>query len=52
MKTLIVSATYNEVSLLIKKLSLKKETDTFYISEKFNVFITGIGSAFTIYKFA
>jgi len=50
MKTLIVSATYNEVSILINKFLLKRETDNFYISKNFNVLITGIGSAFTIYN--
>ncbi len=50
MKTLIVSATYNELSTLIKKLSLKKETDNFYISDNFDILISGIGNAFTIYN--
>ncbi len=50
MKTLIVSATYNEISILINKLSLKKETDSFYSSENIDVLITGVGCVFTIYN--
>ena len=50
MKTLIVSATYNEVSILLTELSTKTKTNNLYISDNFNVLITGIGSAFTIYN--
>jgi len=50
MKTLIVSATYNEISNLINKLDLKKETYILYKSNTIDVLISGIGSAFTIYN--
>jgi len=50
MKTLIVSATYNEINSLVSKLLLKKESDSFYNSSNLAVLITGIGSAFTIYN--
>ena len=50
MKTLIVSATYNEISPLISKLSFKKETNNFYNSDNLAILITGIGGAFTIYN--
>ena len=50
MKTLIVSATYNEISILVEKLSLKSESEFLFVSDKVDVLITGIGGAFTVYR--
>lgn len=50
MKTLIVSATYNEIRIVINKLKLVKKTESLFISDKVDILISGIGSAFTIYN--
>lgn len=50
MKTLIVSSTYNEVSILIETHGYTKKTDVLYNSNNIDILISGIGTPYTTYR--
>jgi len=50
MKILIISSTYFEIKEFIESKHFNKETENLYVSKNIDILISGIGTAYTIFR--